>query len=272
MSSAPSPITLGTDLQSLQTASFFLAETTHDPLRRLPRHHHDHPNITLLLEGSFVETFDRRSVECGPQSLLIKPAGEVHSNRYGQHGARCLVIAVQAKGLLQACGEPDPLNSIVNIQDRTVFDLTTRIMSEHRTRDFASPLALEGLLLELVAHIARYQRARPGTEAPRWLERARDLVHNQFYEDLHLGSIAQDVDRHPVHVAREFRNHYGMTIGEYLRNRRLEFACEALARSDRPIVDIAHSAGFCHQSHLTRLIKGVTGLTPSQYRRRFQAR
>jgi AraC family transcriptional regulator len=47
---------------------------------------------------------------------------------------------------------------------------------------------------------------------------------------------------------------------------RIEYACNELATTESPIVDIALSAGFCDQSHFTRTFKRLTGLVPSQYR------
>ncbi len=36
---------------------------------------------------------------------------------------------------------------------------------------------------------------------------------------------------HPVHLSREFRKHYRMTIGDYIRKRRIEHASELLSNS-----------------------------------------
>ncbi len=47
----------------------------------------------------------------------------------------------------------------------------------------------------------------------------------------------------------------------------MEHASRALARSDMPLVEVALSAGFGNQSHLTRVFKRATGLTPAAYRR-----
>jgi AraC-like DNA-binding protein len=44
-----------------------------------------------------------------------------------------------------------------------------------------------------------------------------------------------------------------------------------LATSDRPLMEIAESAGFCDQSHLCRAVRRRTGLTPSALRGRGRA-
>ena len=39
-----------------------------------------------------------------------------------------------------------------------------------------------------------------------------------------------------------------------------------MAASDAPLAQIALAAGFCDQSHLTRLCKDRLGMTPAEYR------
>jgi AraC family transcriptional regulator len=80
-----------------------------------------------------------------------------------------------------------------------------------------------------------------------------------------LSSLARTVGRHPVHVAREFRRHYGTSIGEYHRRTRLRRARE-LMRSRAPFSEIAFACGFSSHSHLSRAFKAEFGMTPSAFR------
>ena len=47
---------------------------------------------------------------------------------------------------------------------------------------------------------------------------------------------------------------------------RVREACDRLLRGV-PADEIAHDAGFADQSHMTRVFKAVTGMTPGEYRR-----
>jgi AraC family transcriptional regulator len=129
-----------------------------------------------------------------------------------------------------------------------------------------TPLAIEGLTLELLAETSRRSVVSSNHKRPLWLEQAREILHAHFTGQLTLTSIAEMVGVHPVHLAREFRKYYLCTMGDYVRQLRIEFACRNLAETTTPLVEIALAAGFSHQSHFSRTFKRLTGMTPAQYR------
>ena len=47
---------------------------------------------------------------------------------------------------------------------------------------------------------------------------------------------------------------------------RVEFAARELTGTRLPLSEIAIAAGFCDQSHFTRLFKQHTGMSPQEYR------
>ena len=161
-----SPITLGARLRTAEVAGFVLTETTHQPNHRLPRDHHELTNIAFVLQGSFDEILDRRSIDCQPQSLLIKPAGEAHANRYGTAGMRCLVIEFQQRRLESLHCWSQAINQVSHIRGGNLSLLGMRIYKEFRLMDAATPLAIEGLMLELVAGLSR-QRSPTERQRPR---------------------------------------------------------------------------------------------------------
>jgi AraC family transcriptional regulator len=71
---------------------------------------------------------------------------------------------------------------------------------------------------------------------------------------------------HRVHLAREFRDHFGLTVGDYVRRRRLARARHLLAHTDLPLSAAAADAGFADQAHLTRAFRAAFGTTPGRFR------
>ena len=261
-----SPITLGSRLKTATVAGLVLTETTHPPNFRLRRHNHELTNIAFVLNGSFTEVLNSRSIDCQPQSLLIKPAGEAHANLYGRQGMRCLLIEVGQHQLDALQPWSQALNQVSYVRSGSLSMLGMRIYKEFRLMDEATPLAIEGLMLELVANLSRQLIISLEPKRPRWLERARDILEADFHHSISLARVAEAVDVHPVHLARVFRKHYDCTPGEYVRRLRIDFACRELSQSDSSLVEIALAAGFAHQAHFSRIFKAQTGMTPSAFR------
>ena len=55
-------------------------------------------------------------------------------------------------------------------------------------------------------------------------------------------------------------------MSEFIRQRRIEFACDQLLQNQLPINQIALESGFYDQSHFTNAFKRVMGITPAEYR------
>src|SRR5262245_56685976 len=90
-------------------------------------------------------------------------------------------------------------------------------------------MAIEGLMLELIAEACRRSPRISEAKSPRFLERAKEMLQQCFLEPLSLSEIALAVGVHPVYLASAFRRHYRCSIGEYKRRLRVEFTCGEIA-------------------------------------------
>ena len=245
-----------------------LAEVVYPPHLRVPRHTHADARFVLVLRGSFVEDLPAGSLTHAASTLLFRPAGGAHGITGLTGGAQCLIVEMQASWLVSAGDEGCILGEAAEFRGGLLLHLARRLHGEFRSRDEVSRLVISGLVLGVAAEASRRVAkllARPSAP-PSWLQKAHDLVHEGFARGPTLAEVAATVGVHPVHLARSFRRWYQCTIGEYVRERRLEFACREMAGSDASLAEIALAAGFCDQSHLTRLCKERLGMTPSAYR------
>ena len=143
---------------------------------------------------------------------------------------------------------------------------------EFRQADAAAPLAVEGLLLELLAALSRSRIERlPAGTAP-WLDETRDRLHADLANRPSLSQLAAAVGVHPVTLARAFRRTFGCTVGEYLRRLRIERAAELLVSGTQPLAEIALGAGFADQSHFSNVFRRRLGMSPSAFRREARGR
>lgn len=71
------------------------------------------------------------------------------------------------------------------------------------------------------------------------------------------------------HFQRKFLQLIGLNVYEYVRIRRVINSTFILIRSNQRILEIAVENGFSCQPSFTRTIKGITGFTPAELRRKF---
>jgi len=262
------PISMGsTTSRGAEGRSFRATEMWFPARHRLPRHSHALNGLAVMLEGSFDLGTSRRTIACQPGLVLIEPAGERHTNRMEEAGAHVLALQIHPDdGDLREVSR-GALDRSRQLRDPAILACAWRIAGELSRPDAVSKLAIEGLGLEMIAQASRRAADPAKGRAPRWLERVREVLHERFLEPLGVETIAREAGVHPVHLARVFRRHVGMSLGTYVRGLRLERAAVRLTASEDPISDIAVECGFVDQSHFTRAFHNRTGITPHRYRR-----
>ncbi|HLL75440.1 MAG TPA: AraC family transcriptional regulator [Pyrinomonadaceae bacterium] len=234
----------------------------------VPRHTHEDAHFLLVVRGAYITSAADALPLCTSPTLIFNPAGTTHRDRFQTRGGLFFTVSVGRESLDLF---PRPLRAVerpTGFRGGEILRLALGMYKEMRAADDLSPVLLEGMALELLGRAARL-RAEGGPKPPRWLRRAREMVHDRRDESVPVGEIAEAVGVHPVHLARAFRRHYGATVGEYARRLRVEHARRQLAATDLPLSRIATAAGFYDQSHFSRTFKRATGVSPAEYRRLF---
>lgn len=261
----------GENLRSYKAASFALFERFYPPRFETPKHSHKRALFCFVIEGDYTETYGGRTRECKSSTLLFHPQEELHAEHFHDSGGHSFIIEIEPHWLEGVRARHALPDGSAGFKGGVMELLARRLYKEFVHMDDVSDLIIEGLMLEMVGEAARRGSVPEGSHPPRWLERAKEFLDAHFAESLRLADIAQTVGVHPVHLAQTFHKFYRCTVGDYVRQLRIECACHELATSESPIVDIALGAGFCDQSHFTRTFKRLTGIAPSRYREALRA-
>ncbi|HEV7775956.1 MAG TPA: AraC family transcriptional regulator [Luteibacter sp.] len=233
----------------------------------LAPHHHGEPWLCLVLDGGYREGILARERDHAAGDLLFCPAFAPHRQAIGGKGAVKLLFS-PAPGVLDYLLERGiPLEHAPSVmRSRTLQRIGARLWRELVAGDAFAPMAVEGLALELVAAFGREQSLTGPPEPPSWLRRVKDRLDSDLAMPLSLADLAHDAQRHPVHVARSFREHYGITVGEYARRVRAEKAASMLRSGTQPLIEIALDCGYASASQFSRSFKAAFGVLPSAYR------
>lgn len=128
-------------------------------------------------------------------------------------------------------------------------------------------LAAEAFLLPLCADLTA---AAFDHEMPVWLANACNAAKDpEVFRAGSAGLVAVAGKAHP-HVSRMMRKYVGQTPSDYINQIRMRHAARALTTDNEAISEIAADCGIPNMSHFHKLFRETHGLTPLQFRQKFQ--
>jgi AraC family transcriptional regulator len=225
---------------------------------RFRKHAHDSPHVCVVLDGGFVEREKKSWRDVAPGTVRISGAAS-HDIDFSPVGATCLVLEHDISGIA-----PADVRFIES--DPRLFSLALRLRGSGGDDDPAARIAQDDLSTELLAQIDRHLRGRTAPP-PLWLDRIREMIHDSGGL-ASVADLAREAGVHRVHVARTFRDHYGMPVTSYARKVRVKAALTLLASSTHSLSRVALETGYADQAHFTREVRAAVGATPGKLRAR----
>ncbi len=255
----------GSALSAVSAGPARLVETAHAPGEQVPRHSHSRPQLCVVLDGTYTEWYQGTAVRCGAGDVILYAVGETHANRFHDDGARCLVTSYDP-GLLDLSEDEIHGRQGITVSRSGVPSVLALDLVRELGRSDSSTMAIEERAIGLLYHFLEAPSFETCGAPPRWLERVRELAFETLAARPTLSSLSQDIGVSRAYLSRQFRHHYGCTVGDYMRQIRVTEAYRRLTRTDSPLSQIAFDLGFSDQAHFTRTLTGIIGLTPAQVR------
>lgn len=103
-----------------------------------------------------------------------------------------------------------------------------------------------------------------------WIESISDAIEyieEHIREELSVEAIAKQAALSPFYFQRGFSMLCGLTVGEYIRQRRLSLAGLDVVMTDRKIIDLALDYGYDSPDSFTRAFTRFHGITPAALRK-----
>jgi AraC family transcriptional regulator len=160
----------------------------------------------------------------------------------------------------------------MQLRDEKIEHIALAIKAELEEQDRHDRVCAEGLGLVLAAQLLkRYGRAhsngvRRGL-THRQEQRAKDFICQNLTKDLSLTELAAVTGISPSHFRVLFKQSVGLPVHQYVIKCRVEYAVELLSKGRVKLSDVALSSGFADQSHMSRCMRRVIGLTPAEVKR-----
>lgn len=100
------------------------------------------------------------------------------------------------------------------------------------------------------------------TVIPEWKQKVDAALHDP---DFSVQDMANLLALSRSSLNRLFNKEFGSSPNEYMRQRRIELACEMMNRNEGSISEIAYAAGFSSVSYFSRVFKQFKGVPPTEY-------
>ena len=255
----------GSVVRRQQLAGLVMSELKHTQPRALPKHSHELGYFSFFLKGDYREWYGRYTVQHQPMTLMWHPPALRHQDEVGTRGCHFFNVEIAPSWLARLQEYQRVIPAPFVLPQKGTEWLMMRLYREFSAADTCSELAMEGLLLELLALIARQPQQLDGRK-PVWLRRVEARLRDEFTVKLTMPELAAEAGVHPAHLAVVFRRFHHTTIGEYVQQLRVRAACDLLRQNQISMAEIALQLGFADQSHFSRIFHRLTGMTPKNWR------
>ena len=94
-------------------------------------------------------------------------------------------------------------------------------------------------------------------------------INENYMTELDTEKLLQLVPLSRRNLETKFKSAMGVSIYQYILDRRCDKLANLLANTDLVLADAAHEAGFTNYGNLSRIFKKRKGLSPSEYRQKF---
>lgn len=93
-------------------------------------------------------------------------------------------------------------------------------------------------------------------------------IHEHYGRKISVEELAASAFLSERECFRIFQNCLHMTPAEYMKNYRLQMACQMLAKGQDSVTEIGHACGFGSSSYFGKLFREYAHCTPLEYRKR----
>ena len=145
----------GRTLKNIKLTDLELSEGSYNSGIKTPQHSHRWALLCLVLKGSYLERNGSKQYQRNSSTVFFHPPEEPHVSNFSNTNVGIFQIEIKPQRLWQMDCIASVFRKPINFTGGNEFQLAAKIYREFKWMDEASPVAIEGLTLELLAAAAR---------------------------------------------------------------------------------------------------------------------
>ncbi|MGN8707308.1 AraC family transcriptional regulator [Bacillota bacterium HCP3S3_E9] len=259
-------------------------------------HCHDGYEVLMMKRGNVDMQIEDRMITLQPGDIVLIPPYVFHFARQQSTDTYCRVVLNMKEALIQsliASNEsyrhitdvfyqtPDYHIHVNGSTLRQLIDLACALeaTSGSKADAYGATILSKSLLLIILVILNRQAAASsvapilPQTQAPSMPKVVTDVIHyvdQNLAGDLSVSGIAESVHLNSVYLTRRFRQYSGLSLQQYIIEKRLAEAKRMLRNGQSP-TEVCYACGFNNYSNFSRTFTNHVKISPRQYQENSRA-
>ena len=220
MTSANAQDWLGTVIARKSIGGFVFVQHVYSRLSERGQHSHPWLHLSIVQRGQYERTLGRSASHYRSGDVTLLTTDERHADSY-LPGTKCLHLVIPSSFEARLMRDftwrgRAPLDPIHPIN--AAFSVS--LYREFKNAADDSTFVLESILLDLVSRELGIAAERSRLRPP-WLRILLEYLDDMYEHQWSLTTLARELDVHPVYLCRGFSEHFGITLGQYVRGLRI---------------------------------------------------
>lgn len=258
------------------------------PLGAITFHYHNFYEIIYVLEGEYSSMLENQTYHMKKGDMLLIDCNVMHKYHFVEHkhdSSRRIILWVTREMLQGLSGDGMDLSACFRRQNCCAYHFP--IYYEEMLRGYLLKLVMEELpdvpspevkrvldrgyltlffgYLNALCLRREYGFSQENLVFHPMVEQVADYIEKHLSEAISVEDLARQVHMSKYHFLRKFKEQTGVTVHNFVLNKRLIRASEELLRGGS-LTEVWQKAGFTDYSSFLRNFKKAFGVSPGKYR------
>ncbi len=243
-------------------------------------HFHDCHQIIFIVKGAADFCVNNKKLSAAAGDIAIFSRYENHSvlgcsDEYERFVLHIDPYVANRKSPVYSLLTDRPVDfcNVINVSSNLdeIMDTFNHILSEHSGESKLADEMEQLLVKRLLITIYRCTSLNFDYIYDEVVVDIKRQFENESHKHFTLAMLAKQQCLSISSLSHRFRAATGISVMEYLQSCRIANAKQMLAETDFSIWDIVEKCGFSDNSNFSRTFKKLTGLSPSDFRKKYKA-
>lgn len=160
------------------------------------------------------------------------------------------------------------LNNIHAIDSKYTSKITNqlvKILLYVKDHSVLSPYELSAMQYSLIMDLMEVASLSPYKNIPPIITNALNYINENFMTTIRICDLADSMNVSSTYLTSQFHKYFNTSPYQYIKLKRLEYACYLLNSTNLSCQEIAEQSGFYDAAHFHRVFMKNMNMSPAQY-------